>query len=59
MGNYLKYDDGKFRDFYPAQGYPGPLSYSGEPDALYRNNGDGTFTDVTKRPGCTRPMAAP
>ncbi len=49
--NYLKYDDGKFRDFYAAQGYPGPLSYNAEPDALYRNNGDGTFTDVTKELG--------
>ena len=34
-----------------AAGYPGPLSYSGAPDALYRNNGDGTFTDVTKEAG--------
>jgi hypothetical protein len=55
VGNYLKYDDGKFRDFYPAQGYPGPLSYSGEPNALYRNNGDGTFSDVTKQAGMWRP----
>ncbi len=53
--NYLKYDDGKFRDFYPAQGYPGPLSYEGEPDFLYRNNGDGTFTDVTKEAGLWQP----
>jgi hypothetical protein len=53
--NYLKYDDGKFRDFYPAQGYPGPLSYAGEPDILYRNNGDGTFTDVTKAAGLWQP----
>jgi hypothetical protein len=51
VANYLLYDDGKFRDFYPAAGYPGPLSYNGEPDALYRNNGDGTFTDVTKEAG--------
>ena len=51
VANYLKYDDGKFRDFYPAAGYPGPLSYSGEPDALYRNNGDGAFTDVTQEAG--------
>ncbi len=55
VANYLKYDDGKFRDFYPAAGYPGPLSYSGEPDALYRNNGDGTFTDVTKEAGLYQP----
>ncbi len=49
--NYLTYDDGKFRDFYPAAGYPGPLSYEGEPDFLFQNNGDGTFTDVTKEAG--------
>jgi len=53
--NYLLYDDGKFRDFYPAAGYPGPLSYNGEPDILYRNNGDGTFTDVTKEAGLWQP----
>jgi hypothetical protein len=55
VANYLKYDDGKFRDFYPAQGYPGPLSYAGEPDALFRNNGDGTFTDVTEPAGMLAP----
>ncbi|MGE5488656.1 MAG: CRTAC1 family protein [bacterium] len=53
--NYLTYDDGKFRDFYPAAGYPGPLSYNGEPDFLFRNNGDGTFTDVTKEVGMWKP----
>jgi enediyne biosynthesis protein E4 len=55
VANYLHYDDGKFRDFYPAQGYPGPLSYSGLPSILYRNNGDGTFTDVTKDVGMWKP----
>jgi hypothetical protein len=49
--NYLKYDAGKFRSYYAAAGYPGPLSYEGSPDTLYRNNGDGTFTDVTKEAG--------
>ncbi|MHC4693687.1 MAG: CRTAC1 family protein [Planctomycetota bacterium] len=53
--NYLKYDSGKFRTFYPAAGYPGPLSYSGQPDALYRNNGDSTFTDITKQAGVFKP----
>jgi hypothetical protein len=53
--NYLKYDAGAFRDYYPAAGYPGPLSYDGEPDALYRNNGDGTFTDVTEPSGVLYP----
>ncbi len=51
VANYLRYDEGKFRDFYAAQGYPGPLSYPGEADVLYRNNGDGTFTDVTHEVG--------
>ncbi|MBN2131454.1 MAG: CRTAC1 family protein [Sedimentisphaerales bacterium] len=51
VANYLEYDSGKFRSFYAAAGYPGPLSYSGQPDALYRNNGDGTFTDVTEPVG--------
>ena len=51
VANYLQYDAGKFRDFYPAAGYPGPLSYKAQPDRLYRNNGDGTFTDVTKEAG--------
>jgi len=55
VANYLEYDSGKFRSFYAAAGYPGPLSYSGQPDALYRNNGDGTFTDVTKEAGILRP----
>lgn len=27
----------------------GPLGYRGAPDALYHNNGDGTFTDVTEK----------
>ena len=51
VANYLLYDDGKFRDFYPAAGYPGPLSYNPESSALYRNNGDGTFTDVSNETG--------
>ncbi|KAA0256224.1 CRTAC1 family protein [Acidobacteria bacterium ACD] len=53
--NYLQYDDGAFRAFYPAQGFPGPLSYNGVPSALYRNDGDGKFTDVTKAAGVFNP----
>ncbi len=48
--NYLEYDEGKFRSFYAAAGYPGPLSYNGVSSALYRNDG-GKFTDVTKPAG--------
>ena len=32
----------------------GPDVYSGVPSAMYRNNGDGTFTDVTKASGLDR-----
>lgn len=55
VANYLEYDDGEFRSYYAAAGYPGPLSYHGQQDALYRNNGDGSFTDVTKTAGLTKP----
>ncbi len=33
----------------------GPRGLPGEPDTLYRNNGDGTFTDVTQRAGIRDP----
>ncbi|HEX5706800.1 MAG TPA: CRTAC1 family protein [Pyrinomonadaceae bacterium] len=33
----------------------GPRGLPGEGDSLYRNNGDGTFTDVTKKAGVTDP----
>ncbi len=33
----------------------GPRDLAGEPDALYRNNGDGTFTDVTRAAGIVDP----
>ena len=33
----------------------GPRNLTGEPDALYRNNGDGTFADVTRAAGIADP----
>ncbi len=33
----------------------GPKGLPGEPDTLYRNNGDGTFTDVTQQAGIRDP----
>ena len=35
--------------------YCGPNEYQGIADVLYRNNGDGTFTDVTKSVGVYEP----
>jgi len=36
-------------------GYCGPRDFDGVPDTLYRNNGDGTFTDVSEKAGIKYP----
>ena len=36
-------------------GYGHPRSYEGTPDVLYRNNGDGTFTNIAETVGVTNP----
>lgn len=54
VGHYLVYDP-EYRLYYPAEAFPGPLAYQGQPDTLYRNNGDGTFTDVTVKAGVYNP----
>ncbi len=51
---YLTFDP-KYRVFYAPEGFPGPLSYSGATDVLYRNRGDGTFEDVTRKAGVYLP----
>jgi len=50
VGNYLKFDPA-YRHFYSAQHYPGPLDYAPETNRLFHNNGDGTFTDVSRQSG--------
>ncbi len=35
--------------------YCHPDVYDGQPDRLYRNNGDGTFTDIARQAGVHRP----
>jgi len=50
VGGYLVFDP-KYRFYYAAEAFPGPLAYKGQVDHLYRNRGDGTFEDVTKRAG--------
>lgn len=50
--NYLIYDLSMPVTLYKGiVGYGHPRSYSGTPDVLYRNNGDGTFTNVAKNAG--------
>ncbi len=50
VGRYVKFDP-KYRAFYAADNYPGPLDYAGETNMLFHNNCDGTFTDVSKQSG--------
>ena len=37
-------------------GYGHPRSYKGTPDVLYRNNGDGTFTNIAGKTGVSNPV---
>jgi hypothetical protein len=50
VGRYVKFDP-KYRAFYPADNYPGPLDYAPTTNRLYHNNCNGTFTDVTEKSG--------
>ncbi len=50
VGNYLEFDP-NYKYFYAPDGFPPPMAYESQPDFLYHNNGDGTFTDVTKEVG--------
>ena len=52
--NYVEYDR-KHRYQYAAGHFAGPLAYDGRADVLYRNNGDGTFADVTRACGVYSP----
>lgn len=54
VANYLTYQPGRGRAFNP-DAYPGPLSYDGEFNVLYRNRGDGTFEDISQRAGIRIP----
>jgi len=50
IGRYVKFDP-KYRAYYAADNYPGPLDYEGQTNKLYHNNCDGTFTDVSEKSG--------
>ena len=54
--NYLVYDVSMPVETYKGiVGYGHPRRYRGTADVLYRNNGDGTFTDVAAEAGVTNP----
>ena len=50
LGNYLEYDP-KRGVASATHGFPPPTAYKGQPNCLYRNEGNGSFTDVTKGSG--------
>jgi len=54
VGGYLLFDP-EYRHYFAADGFPGPLSYRGQRDTLYRNRGDGTFEDVSRTAGIDNP----
>jgi len=55
--NYCEYDlrappyDGTPAVWRGIEVFRGPLGFTGQPDRLYRNDGDGTFTDVSRESG--------
>ncbi|MGQ9592517.1 MAG: CRTAC1 family protein [Planctomycetota bacterium] len=54
VGNYLEFDP-EVRGVRDRRGeFPGPLSYKGQRDFLYRNHGDGTFEEVAEAAGVGR-----
>lgn len=54
VGNYVAFDP-VYTLHYAPDGFPGPLAYAAQPDALYENQGDGTFRDVTAAAGAAVP----
>ena len=50
VGRYVKFDP-KYRAFYAADNYPGPLDYEGDTNKLFHNNCNGTFSDVSEKSG--------
>jgi len=58
VANYVEFDAGSPPFCAAPDGrrdYCGPEDFPAQPDRLYRNNGDGTFTDVSKSAGIDLP----
>ena len=55
VGGYVNLDSGpRYCDFVGVRTSCPPLAYKGSANALYHNNGDGTFTDVTSSSGISK-----
>jgi enediyne biosynthesis protein E4 len=63
VANYVAFDEKTVRPrgsndlcrYMGADVFCGPIGLPGQPDVLYHNNGDGTFTDVTEKAGIRDP----
>jgi hypothetical protein len=53
IGRYVKFDP-KYRAYYAADNYPGPLDYEGDTNLLYHNNCHGGFVDVSEKSGISK-----
>ena len=53
VSNYVDFtlENHRIHHYYGFPIYSGPLDYDPTPDTLFRNNGDGTFTDVSESSG--------
>ncbi len=53
VGNYIKFDRSRHKTHIHKglPSYPSPLSFEPESDQLFRNNGDGTFSDISEASG--------
>jgi len=53
VSRYVDYtpERNKYCPLWAARAYCHPNEYSGVPDLLFRNNGDGTFTDISSESG--------
>lgn len=58
VGKYVAYDDAYNRRHGKANCFPGPLAYPPTLSALYRNLGNGKFTNVTAAAGIMAPGRA-
>ena len=50
VGNYLSFDP-DYTFYYAPDGFPGPMSFDGKIDRLYKNLGNDQFEDVTEAMG--------
>ncbi|KKK97815.1 hypothetical protein LCGC14_2648980, partial [marine sediment metagenome] len=53
VANYVEftYEDHPSQHFTGYLTYPGPMDFEPAPDVLFRNNGNGTFTDISEESG--------